>query len=379
MIQDIEGRFMIEPNSRVLIIRMSAIGDVIETLPAVHALRKRYPEAYLVWVLERGPYSLLKGHPDLDGIVLFPKQEIKAAIKDEGLFSALKRLREFGDTIRRYNADISLDMQNLFKSGLVGLLSGAKQRIGFRSFREGSYFFLTDRLKPPKRPRHFVDWQLDYVRRLGADPDEVEFVLPDYSKEERRVEEYLQENRIDGDFFCLAPGTSWPSKCWTAEGMAQLADGLSEYGRVIIVGSESDQQISSAVMSLMQKSFDNAVGWFNLRELAVLLKKATLFFSGDTGPMHLAVAMGTPVITWLGPTSRELTGPYQKEALTISAGLPCQPCYKRRCKHNRCMKGLTFETVWTKVEPYLRARVRVRAPERAKKEETQGEARGGNR
>jgi ADP-heptose:LPS heptosyltransferase len=161
--------------------------------------------------------------------------------------------------------------------------------------------------------------------------------------------------------------------------MAQLADGLSEYGRVIIVGSESDQQISSAVMSLMQKSFDNAVGWFNLRELAVLLKKATLFFSGDTGPMHLAVAMGTPVITWLGPTSRELTGPYQKEALTISAGLPCQPCYKRRCKHNRCMKGLTFETVWTKVEPYLRARVRVRAPERAKKEETQGEARGGNR
>ena len=342
------GRF-----KRILIIRLSAIGDVIETLPAVHALRRGRPDAYIGWILEEAPYSMLQGHPDIDRFFLFPKKELKNAIKQRDFRKVKNLLDRVGEELKADHFDVAIDMHNLFKSGVVALLSGAEERIGYGRYKEGSRFFLTRRIPPPKRQMHFVDWQMNLVQRLGVKHSDIEFVLPDFSKEEQTIREFLADNKITERYFCLAPGTSWPNKCWTTQGMAEVADRLNAYGKVVLIGSTQDKALAEEVSSLMKTRPIDAVEKLNLREVAVLLRQAQSYLGGDTGPMHLAVAVGTQVVAWFGPTSPAKTGPYQENAAVIQAGYPCQPCFKRKCRSVACLRGLSVETVWEKIQPLV--------------------------
>lgn len=343
--------------SRILIVRLSAIGDVIRTLPAVHLIREELPKAYLGWVVESAPHSLINGHPEIDKFFIFPKKQIRQAIKESKFKEAFQLLKGFGAELKAEQFEITIDLQNLFKSGMVTLLSGAKTRIGYGLGREGSKFFLTDPITPPcksHRMMSFVDWQMELVRRLGVSDGDVQFILPDYFNEEARINQFLHDHNIAGDYFCLAPGTSWSNKSWTPAGMARLADRLSDYGRVIIIGSELDRKISDQVLKLTKTNSIDTIAAFNLRELAVLLRKARLYVGGDTGPMHLAVAVGTQVIAWFGPTSPLVHGPYQAGAVTFNLDLPCQPCNKRKCNTKHCLQDLGLETVWGSIEPFLK-------------------------
>ncbi len=346
----------IPQTSRILIVRLSAIGDVIRTLPAIHAIREELPEAYLGWAVESAPHSLIQGHPEIDKFFVFPKKQIQQAIKKADFKEAKRLIKDFGAELKAERFEIALDMQNLFKSGIVTLLSGAKTRIGYELGREGSKFFLTDTVKPPFKTYQkipFVDWQMELVRRLGVTDGDVQFVLPEYMVEESTVNQFLKNNNITAPYFCLAPGTSWPNKSWTQEGMAALADRLSDYGKVIIIGSELDRKIANQVLQLTKTKPIDTIAMFNLRELAVLLRKANLYLGGDTGPMHLAVAVETQVVAWFGPTSPLVHGPYQKGAVTFKLDLPCQPCNKRKCDSIKCLRELDLEMVWEAVRPLL--------------------------
>ncbi|HHU51751.1 MAG TPA: glycosyltransferase family 9 protein [Firmicutes bacterium] len=348
-----EKEININRYKRILIIRLSAIGDVIETLPAVHALRQRRPNAYIGWILEEASYSLLQGHPEIDRFFIFPKKEIKNAVRQRNFKKVKNLLDRVKEELKQERFDLALDMHNLFKSGVVALLSGAEERIGYGRYREGSRFFLTRQIPPPKSEMHFVDWQMNLVQRLGVEYRNKEFILPDFSKEEQTIRGFLADHKITERYFCLAPGTSWPNKCWTAQGMAAIADRLSAYGKVVLIGSTQDKALAEEVSSLMKTRPVDAVEKLNLREVAVLLRQAELYIGGDTGPMHLAVAVGTQVVAWFGPTSPAKTGPYQENAAVIQAGYPCQPCLKRRCKSMVCLRGLSAETVWERIQPLL--------------------------
>ena len=265
-------------------------------------------------------------------------------------------INDFGAELKAEQFEIALDMQNLFKSGIVTLLSGAKTRIGYGLRREGSGFFLTNTVTPPFRTHQempFVDWQLELVRRLGVTDVDVQFVLPDYSPEETTIDRFLASQNIEAPYFCLAPGTSWPNKSWTPEGMAALTDRLSDYGKVLIIGSELDRKIAEQVLRLTETNPVDTIAKFNLRELAVLLRKARLYIGGDTGPMHLAVAVGTRVAAWFGPTNPLVHGPYQKKAVILKSDLSCQPCNKRKCETIGCLRNLELETVWGSIESLL--------------------------
>lgn len=347
----------ISPKSRILIVRLSAIGDVIRTLPAVHLIRREFPDAYLGWAVESLSYKLIEGHPEIDKFFIFPKKQIAQAIKRADFKGANRLIADFGAALKAEGFEIALDMQNLFKSGIVTLLSGAKTRIGYGLSREGSKFFLTHRITPPYKSHQmmqFVDWQLELVKRLGVEGGPVQFILPDYTPEEGTVDQFLEEHGIRGDYFCIAPGTSWPNKSWTPAGMAGLADRLSQYGKVLLIGSELDRKIADQVLELAQTNPVDTIGRFNLRELAVLLRKARFYAGGDTGPMHLAVAVGTQVFAWFGPTSPKVHGPYQEGAVVFNLNLPCQPCNKRKCDSQECLRDLDLETVWRKVEQFLK-------------------------
>jgi len=346
-------QFNLGKYNKILVVRLSAIGDVLETLPAVHALRQGAPQAYIGWVLEEAPYSLLQGHPDIDGFFLFPKKELKSAIHKKDMKKVKALLKQLGDELKKERFDLVIDMHNLFKSGVVALLSGVKERVGYDLYREGSRFFLTEHIRPPKGIIHFVDWQMNLVRQLSVGYPKVEFVLPYFAKEEEFIRDFREKSGISGKFFCLAPGTSWPNKSWTSEGMARLSDRLDQYGQVVVIGSEQDRALGEEVISKMETIPVNALEKLNLRELAVLLGQAELYIGGDTGPMHLAVAVGTQVVAWFGPTCPEKTGPYQENAVIIKGDLPCQPCFKRKCQTVHCLKELKIETVWDSIQPLL--------------------------
>jgi ADP-heptose:LPS heptosyltransferase len=344
------------PKSRILIVRLSAIGDVIRTLPAVRLIRRELPEACLGWAVESLSYNLIKGHPEIDKFFIFPKKQIQQAIKRADFKEAKRLINDFGAELKAEQFEIALDMQNLFKSGIVTLLSGAKTRIGYGLSREGSGFFLTNTITPPFRTHQempFVDWQLELVRRLGVTGGDVQFVLPDFSPEETTIDRFLASQNIEAPYFCLAPGTSWPNKSWTPEGMAALTDRLSDYGKVLIIGSELDRKIAEQALRLTKTNPVDTIAKFNLRELAVLLRKARLYIGGDTGPMHLAVAVGTQIVAWFGPTSPKVHGPYQEGAVVFNLNLPCQPCNKRKCDSKECLRDLELETVWRSIEPLL--------------------------
>lgn len=348
---------LIKPNSRILIIHLSAIGDVIHTLPAAHALRTSFPNSYLAWIVEDAGYNLIQGHPELDEVILFPKKEIKKIFKEKGFFAALKLILEFGRKIRSYHFDVVIDFHNMFKSSIIDLFSGAKVKTGFGPGREGNRFFLTHVFEHPSQPKHFVDIELELTRLLGADIHDVQFVFPDYNKETLKIDKFLAENSVNNPFFCVAPSTSpsWTNKLWTFEGMAKLIDRLSDYGSVLIIGTESDRKIINETKKLLTTKPIDTTGLFNLRELAVLLRKASLFVGGDTGPMHLAAAMGTHTIAWMGPTKPVRNGPYPGRGVSVSLGLACQYCHKRQCPNNdnACLQNLPFDMVWSTTLPYL--------------------------
>ncbi|MGE5606050.1 MAG: glycosyltransferase family 9 protein [Bacteroidota bacterium] len=348
---------MIKPGSRILIIHLSAIGDVIHTLPAAHALRASFPNSFLAWVVEDAGYHLIQGHPELNAVILFPKKELEKTYREKGLLAALRLVLDFRRKIRSYHFDVVIDFHNMLKSGLIALFTGAKTRVGFGPGREGNRLFLTHVLEPPTNPLHFADIELELTSRLGANIDDVRFVFPDYQKEAKAVDEFLTANSITSPFFCVAPSTSpsWSNKLWTFEGMARLIDRLSEYGQVLIVGSEIDREIINETKKLLSSKPIDTTGKFNLRELAVLLSRASLFFGGDTGPMHLAAAVGTPTIAWMGPTKPVRNGPYPGRGVSVSLDLSCQYCHKRTCPNgnNLCLQNLPFESVWAATEPYL--------------------------
>lgn len=343
---------MIHQNDRILMIRLSAIGDVIQTLPSLYALKSAFPESTISWVVEEAAYHFLKGHPLIDNLILFPKKEITQTLKKQGLFKAIQLIRQFSKKLKELEFDLAIDFQNLFKSGMIAFLSGAGKRVGFSKGREGNFLFINKKYPAPKEQLHFVDWELTLVKNLGASVKEIKFILPDFSSEEMIVKDFLEANKI-ANFFCIAAGTSWPNKCWTPEGMARLADELSHYGKIIFIGTELDRKITEDTMRLMSTHAHNAINQFNLRELAVLIKKARLFFGGDTGPMHLAVAVNTPAFVWMGPTPSWRTGPYPGYGLAVSLSLTCQPCYKRQCDNNLCLNTLPFEKVWKQTMEYL--------------------------
>ncbi len=340
-------------NARILIIRLSAIGDVIQTLPAIHALRKSFPNSHLTWILEEPSFSLLQGHPEVDEVIIFPKKELGKTLKDKGIIAALCYLKEFANQLKSRHFDLVIDFQNLLKSGVISYLSGAREKVGFGPGREGNRFFLTKVFPAPTSIAHYVDQELELVHLLGADTEEVSFVLPDYANEEKTIDAFLAENSITGKYFCIATGTTWPSKCWTPEGMAKLADRLQDYGKVIMIGSGQDSIIAEQTINKMSTIPIKAIGRFNLRELAVLIRRAAVFFGPDTGPMHLAVAVNTKTVVWMGPTDPNLKGPYPGRGFVVSLNLPCHPCRNKGCQPNRCLTDLPFEMVWEAVKKYL--------------------------
>ena len=300
----------------ILIVKLSAIGDVIHALPIAYVLKKRYPNAHITWVVEPTAYELVKHNPYVDEIIIFHKKAFKS-------WNGFKEnYRPFAKLLQKRKYDISIDLQGLFKSAAVVFTAKAKRKIGYVDMREGSNL-ISKRIVGNNKNGHIVDRYLDTVKCLDCDTENIVFPLVNTQDEIDFVDNLLiKENILNQKFIIFAVGTNWINKCWPVENFAKLSDLL-------------DEQNSQAIIKLAgENNIINFVGKMSLMQTARLIKLSKAVVGGDTGNLHLAAALNIPAIMLMGPTDPNRNGPYRQSENVILAGHECDGCWKRTCAKN---------------------------------------------
>ncbi len=339
---------MSEEHPRILIVKLSSFGDVLHALPTLEALRAAYPHGHLTWLVEAAYAPLLAEHPALNEVWRAPRLR-----PGQILFGGNPAL--LGGLVRHLRAnsfDLVVDLQGLLKSALWVALARSSRKVGYDRTREGSYRVLSERVPPFDREAHAVWRYLNLAHYLGAPPALPRFRLG--LGEDVNLSHLLAGEERRG-LVVLHPGARWPSKLWPAAAWARLGDWLSrEYGlRVAITGSAADRSLAAEILGQMQDPAVLLTGRTSLAELAAVLRRARLAVTTDTGAMHLAAALGTPVAALFGPTAPWRTGPFGEGHEVVRLGLECSPCFKRRCPAPRCLTDLAPEMVQAACEKIL--------------------------
>lgn len=336
----------------ILVVKLSAIGDVIHALPVSYAIKETYPDARLVWVVEPVARPLLEGNPYIDEIITFEKKRFKSL----GGF-----LQEFGPLRKKIRAaagkpegyDYALDLQGLFKSAALVWASGAKKCFGSEYMREMSDKISTP-VVGPHANGHIVERYLDVARAIGCRVDEVKFPVAISEKEEWAAGELLRRAGVkDGTpYAVLAVGANWPNKRWPTKKYAELSDRLFEAGviPVFVGGGAADEGLMAEISGYAELPPVSLVNQTSLKELSAVIRGASAALGGDTGPIHLAAAVKTPAVMVMGPTAPDRSSPYGMDADCLLAGHPCANCRKRACpKGIDCLDAISVDMVYDKL------------------------------
>jgi heptosyltransferase I len=342
---------------KILIVKLSAIGDVVQTLPALEAIKKTYPDSEITWVVEEAAAGILEGHPAITRLLISRRRAWLAMLTGistvgHGVRSIISFIRE----LRSIRYDIAVDFQGLLKSGVIIGLARADRKIGFNRTRELSYLFLNERLPAYDKEKHALERYLDVARYLGAKEPSSSCILPiarEISAITERLEKTVGARHALPLLVVINPMARWVTKLWPERNFSELADRLiQEKGAVVIfTGSPSDRRITGKIITQMREQAHNWAGETSLKELAALAALADIFITTDTGPMHLAAAAGGKVLALFGPTAPWRTGPYGERHQVIRTGIGCSPCFQRSCKVNVvCMAGITVDKVMRTIE-----------------------------
>jgi len=326
----------------ILIVKLSAIGDVIHALPVAQALKQRFPASKLTWIVEKPAYDLLTMNPHVDEILLFEKAKYKTW---SGL---VKYGPDLAKMLKAHHFDLVLDLQGLFKSAALAWLSGAPKRIGYCNMRELSWL-ISKPVCGDHKNSHVIERYLDVARELGCETGVPQYCLKPNEQDVAEVNQMLNASGImpGMPYVVVAPGTNWRSKCWPATYYADLAGALTQNYRqpIILIGGQQDQERAQVIQAKAKAHIVNLIGKTNLKQLAGVLQRSKLFIGGDTGPMHLAAAMGTRVVALFGPSDADRNGPFGDKHVVIRKNLTCSPCFKRDCPDLRCMEQITVSDV----------------------------------
>jgi heptosyltransferase-1 len=325
------------PEARFLLVRLGSLGDVIHALPAASALRDAFPAARIDWLIEPKWRRLLEANPDLTEIISLEKKTAA------GLVATVRKLRAAHYTC-------AIDFQGLYKSALPVLASGAPRRIGFASSyaREGfASVFYTDKINP--RGAHKVDHNFTLAEAAGARASAPRFPLTLRPEDEKQVTHELARHNV-GDFYVLNPGGGWRSKCWPPERYGELHHrlGVQHHWRAIISFGPGEESLAQELVSAAGTPAPVAVP-LGLGPLMALLNRAKFVVSADTGPLHLASALGTPVVGLYGPTDPARNGPYgahnQIQSIVIRNPSKIETTYRRGASYSSPMLSITVDQV----------------------------------
>lgn len=342
---------------KILIVKLSAIGDVIHTLPALNALRRRYPDARIDWVVEEAAFPIIDKHRALDRVILSRRKRWINELKGPGRMPALREIRRFFRDLRKVRYDIVVDFQGLMKSGMLVGLARGKRKVGFgkgMEHQEHSYLFLNERIPAVKMDRHALLRYLTLLEGIGIHGRRIEYNIPIGPENRRAAGKLLARfgTGSRGPLVAINPVAQWETKLWYNDRFAELADRLAdEFGaRVFFTGGPEDRETTDDIMRQMKHGALNLAGKTDLKTLAAIYGKADLLVTTDTGPMHLGAAMNLPTVALFGPTAPWRTGPFGPDHRVIRKGLPCSPCFKRDCPTRRvCMAEIGVEDVMDRI------------------------------
>lgn len=301
----------------IAIVKLSSLGDVVHALPVAATLRARLPGARLTWIAERRETVVLAGHPALEDVIAADTRGWRRAGAARVVASAAHGILELRRRLRTRRFDVAIDLQGLIKSGGITALTGASLRIGLESARcreRLAALFTNRRVRPPVAARHVVDQYLALLGPLGIDEPVREFTLPSDREAERRVEEFLAgvglkpRNRL----VVLNPGAGRPDKRWPVGHFGALARGLVDdaAAHVLVVWGPGEEGAARAIVERAGVGRALLAPPTDLHALIAVLRRAALVIAADTGPLHLAAALGTPCLGLYGPTRAERNGPY---------------------------------------------------------------------
>lgn len=327
---------------RLCIIKPSALGDIIHALPVLTALRRRFPSASISWIVNRSYEPLLRGHPDLTETIPFERGSLKRL----GFWSGLEDTRRFVADLRRRRFDVVLDLQGLFRSGLMTWITGATRRVGARSAREGATWFYTDHVNGPSRTEgHAVERYWKLTEALGIEGEKT-FRFPVFPDEQRWASELLAVSPRPWLF--AAVGSRWQTKRWPPQAFRELLGRAQALvgGTVFFVGGGEDVAASLEAARGLPGPARQFAGCTTLPQLVALTSHADAFVANDTGPLHLASALGRPVIAPYTCTKVALTGPFGQLERAIETTVWCAGSLLKRCSRMECLAELTPDRLW---------------------------------
>ena len=335
-----------EDYRRILLIKPSSLGDIIHALPALSALRRRFPHAHITWLVKQEWAEILDGHPDLTDV-----------IATEFHWHSWPRLVA---QLRRVKYDLVLDFQGLLRSSILTWLTGASTRVGFAAGREGSPWWYSNRVNLPvpevlpwrQIPMHAVDRNLVLVAHVGADITKPTFHFPDLSEEAERMERKLRGLGVEpGEpLIAVAPVDRNRLRSWPLERFSAAALQLEKMGagKIVLIGTAGQRDILQPFIEKLPTGLVNLAGQTTVRELAVILQRVQLLLANDSAPLHIAAAMGTPVIGLFGPTSVVRARPFGEGHRALRVELPCSPCEQKVCMNKNqyeCLTAISVEEV----------------------------------
>ena len=355
----------------ILLIKLSALGDVVQTFPLLNKLRRRYPKARIDWLVASDFAELLAHHPAIADVIEFPREEWSTPWRWAPYASAARLIAR----LRAGQYDLVLDLQGQLRSAIFAFASGAPLRIGFdkpradvwktlsrpipdearkhawQGAREGSWLAYTHHIALPTLDLHPVERHLGVAPLLGLDDGAADFSFPIPQEATTRIDALLDYYDVGKakPLVVLAPGTNWDTKQWRRDGFAEVARHfLQKQFAVALIGADGEHALCAEVATLAPGAV-NLAGETTLSELAALIRRATISVTNDSGPMHLAVALERPVVSIFGPTDPVWAGPYKRDGAVLRVELPCSPCYLRdlrQCTHGHaCMQNVTAAAV----------------------------------
>ena len=347
---------------RVLIIKPSALGDVVTALPVLRGLRTRYPRATIDWLIATPFAPLVEDHPALDGVVRFDRRRFGRLGRS---LRVTKEFIQFCDGLRASRYDLVIDLQGLFRTGFLSWVTGAPVRIGFRQAREVAWVFYTHRLMVDDPDVHAVDKNYLVAGLLGFEDVPVEFGLELTDSLRSEAQELLRAAGVHAGerVVAVVPGARWETKRWPPERFVETLDLLqNESGvRAVLIGGPDEVDLCTRIAGGCRTPPINLAGRTTVRHLAAVVGLADGVLCQDSAAMHLAVALDRPLVCLTGPTNPRRTGPYSRLKDVIRLDLECSPCYFRRlarCPHgHKCMHDLVPRDVVAAVNRSLNVAV----------------------
>jgi len=342
--------------TRILIIKPSALGDVATTLPLLCDLKTAVPDAQIDWLIHPANLAVIEHHDALHQVILFDRKKLASWWYNPASFLKFRKLLK---TLRENRYDVVIDAQGLLRSGFLSFMTRAKTHIGFAHAREGARWFYTHKIRLARHWSQMI--AVDRMRALGeplgtSPAAAADFRAPISDTAAARATELLGTIPTNERLVILIPGARWDTKRWPVDRYSQLASRLlAEHDRLILLGSSDEKPLCDQIEASASNEAHaaepasrilNLAGKTDIATMIAILARADLVVGNDSGPIHIAAALGRPLLALHGPTAPSNVGPHGPHSAVLRHEVPCHPCRRRTCSHHSCMQGLTVELVW---------------------------------